>query len=101
MPDPRGSKGTTRKRRWTAAILALVAGGAALYWYQSLGPEAPRPARAGARPAVRVSVAVAARQEVPVYATGLGSVQASYTIGIHSQVEGIMARRPSSRAALR
>jgi membrane fusion protein, multidrug efflux system len=27
---------------------------------------------------------------VPVYATGLGSVQASYTIGIHSQVEGIM-----------
>jgi multidrug efflux system membrane fusion protein len=90
MPDPRGSTGTTRKRRWTAAIVALVAGGAALYWYQSPGSEAPRPARAGARPAVRVSVAIAARQDVPVYATGLGSVQASYTIGIHSQVEGIM-----------
>ncbi len=39
---------------------------------------------------MRVSIAVAARQDVPVYATGLGSVQASYTIGIHSQVEGIM-----------
>ena len=91
MPDPRGSKGATRKGRLlTAAILVVVAGGAALYWYQTPGPETARPARAGSRPAVRVSIAVAARQDVPVYATGLGSVQASYTIGIHSQVEGIM-----------
>ena len=74
----------------TATILAVLAGGAALYWYQTPGPEAARPARAGSRPAVRVSIAVAARQDVPVYVTGLGSVQASYTIGIHSQVEGIM-----------
>jgi membrane fusion protein, multidrug efflux system len=91
MPDPRGSKGATRKKHLrTAAILAVIAGAAALYWYQTPGPEAARPARAGSRPAVRVSIAVAARQDVPVYATGLGAVQASYTIGIHSQVEGIM-----------
>jgi multidrug efflux system membrane fusion protein len=93
MPDPRGSAGatTTKMRRLGVfAMLALLAGGAALYWYQAPGSDAARPARAGARPAVRVSVAVAARQDVPVYATGLGSVQASYTIGIHSQVEGIM-----------
>ena len=91
MPDLRGSEGATRKgRRLTAAILAVLAGGAALYWYQTPGPETARPARAGSRPTIRVSIAVAARQDVPVYATGLGSVQASYTIGIHSQVEGIM-----------
>jgi multidrug efflux system membrane fusion protein len=41
-----------------------------------------------------VSVAVATRQDVPVYATGLGTVQASFTIGIHSQVEGIMQEVP-------
>ena len=75
MPDPRGSAGatTTKMRRLRVfAMLALLAGGAALYWYQTPGSDATRPARAGSRPAVRVSIAVAARQDVPVYATGLG-----------------------------
>ena len=35
-----------------------------------------------------VSVAVASRQDVPIYLSGLGTVQASYTIGIHAQVDG-------------
>ena len=93
MPDQRGNEAPTpkgrtpRRRLWTAAVIAVLAGGAALYWYPASKPDAARPA---ARPAVRVSVAVAARQDVPVYATGLGAVQASFTIGIHSQVEGIM-----------
>jgi multidrug efflux system membrane fusion protein len=39
---------------------------------------------------VPVSVAPASRQDLPIYVTGLGTVQASYTIGIHSQVDGIM-----------
>jgi len=37
---------------------------------------------------VPVTVAVATRRDLPVYATGLGTVQASYTIAIHSQVDG-------------
>jgi membrane fusion protein, multidrug efflux system len=91
MPDPQGSAGAPKKGRpWVMVIFALLAVGAALYWYQAPGTDAARPARAGSRPAVRVNVAVAARQDVPVYATGLGAVQASFTIGIHSQVEGIM-----------
>ena len=40
------------------------------------------------RPAVPVSVAIATRQDVPIYLTGLGTVQASFTVGIHSQVDG-------------
>jgi multidrug efflux system membrane fusion protein len=39
---------------------------------------------------VPVSVAAVSRQDLPIYVTGLGAVQASYTIGIHSQVDGIM-----------
>ena len=35
-----------------------------------------------------MSIAVAARQDVPIYLSGLGTVQASFTIGIHSQVDG-------------
>ncbi len=85
----RGQKASSRRRfLLIAAGLAVVAGGAALYWYPAPGPgTAARPA---SRPAVRVSVAIAARQDVPVYVSGLGTVQASFTIGIHSQVEGIM-----------
>jgi multidrug efflux system membrane fusion protein len=37
---------------------------------------------------VPVSVAIVQRQDVPIYLTGLGTVQASFTVGIHSQVDG-------------
>ena len=63
MATRRGDTASIRPRSlWIAAVGVLAAGG----------------------------VAVATRRDVPVYATGLGSVQASFTIGIHSQVEGIM-----------
>jgi multidrug efflux system membrane fusion protein len=76
--------------RRTVLITAGVAGFAALglfYWYWSQGPD---PAHAGrpARAAVPVSVATASRQDVPVYLTGLGTVQALFTVGIHAQVDG-------------
>jgi membrane fusion protein, multidrug efflux system len=35
-----------------------------------------------------VSVAAVARQDIPIYLSGLGTVQASFTVGIHSQVDG-------------
>src|SRR6266851_1938337 len=42
------------------------------------------PARAG----VPVNIAAVVRQDVPIYASGLGTVQASFTVGIHPQVDG-------------
>ena len=82
--------GPGRMSRRTVLITAGVAGFAALglfYWYWSQGPD---PAHAGrpARAAVPVSVATASRQDVPVYLTGLGTVQALFTVGIHAQVDG-------------
>jgi multidrug efflux system membrane fusion protein len=86
----RGAKASIRLRfLLIAASLAVLAAGAARYWYQAEGSGSAATARPP-RPAVRVSVAVATRQDVPVYASGLGTVQASFTVGIHSQVEGIM-----------
>ena len=41
-----------------------------------------------ARAAVPVSIAVAARQNVPIYLTGLGTVQASFTVDIRAKVDG-------------
>jgi membrane fusion protein, multidrug efflux system len=70
------------------AFLAILAAGGAVYWYGVQGPRPAHAARAPARPGVPVSVVVVGRQDVPVYLTGLGTVQASFTVGIHSQVDG-------------
>jgi hypothetical protein len=75
-----------------AAGFVILAGGllgsAALYLYFA-GAPAPSPAtRAGGRPSVPVSVAVASRQDVPIYLTGIGTVQAYFTVDIHAKVDG-------------
>ncbi len=71
-----------------AAFLAILAAGGAVYWYAVQEPRAAHAARAPVRSGVPVSVATVGRQDVPVYLTGLGSVQASFTVAIHSQVDG-------------
>jgi multidrug efflux system membrane fusion protein len=79
-----------RGNRLAALILAIViGGGAALYWYLGTGgTDAGRTARAPGRPSVPVSVAIAARRDVPIYLIGLGAVQPTLSVGIHSQVDG-------------
>src|SRR5258706_8170740 len=53
-------------------------------WARTAGPgQASR-----SDSAVPVSIAVAARKDVAVYLTGLGTVQASSSVAIHSQVDG-------------
>ena len=69
------------------SCLAIGAGVGAFLWSRQ-GPDPAHAARPAARPAVPVSVAIATRQDVPIYLTGLGTVQASFTVGIHSQVDG-------------
>jgi membrane fusion protein, multidrug efflux system len=66
------------------AAAVIFAGAAGYYWHQR-GAEAKR--APGARP-IPVSVADAVRQDVPIYAGGLGTVQALNTVPIHSQVDG-------------
>jgi membrane fusion protein, multidrug efflux system len=66
-------------------VLLALAGG--LYWYWTQGPDPAHAARSG-RGAVPVSIATALRENVPIYLTGLGTVQALYTVGIHAQVDG-------------
>ncbi len=67
-----------------SAVLAVVG---LLHWYWTPGPDPAHAART-ARAAVPVSVVNAARQDVPIYLTGLGTVQALFTVGIHAQVDG-------------
>ena len=69
-----------------AGLLGIAAAIGGRYWSQA-GSEAFA-AKPAARAVVPVSVAVAARQDVPIYLSGLGTVAASFTVGIHSQVDG-------------
>jgi multidrug efflux system membrane fusion protein len=80
--------GLRRPRIGLFFTFLAVATGAAACWYWSPGPEPARSARPPARIPAPVTVAVVTRQDRPVYATGLGTVQASQTIRIHTQIDG-------------
>jgi multidrug efflux system membrane fusion protein len=81
------------KRRWVllATFLAIIAAGGGSYWFW---PQAQSPGsnRVSARAATPVSVAVVSRRDVPIYVSGLGTVQASNTVKIASQVDGKLER---------
>jgi multidrug efflux system membrane fusion protein len=82
-----GSGRISRRAVLITASAAAIAAVGLFYWYWSQGPD-PAHATRAARAAVPVSVATASRQDVPVYLTGLGTVQALFTVGIHAQVDG-------------
>ena len=85
----RQNAGRGRRAALAIIILGLLAGGAAFYWARP-GTEPAHAARPAQRPPVPVSVATVARQNVPIYLTGLGAVQASLTVGIRPQVDGTL-----------
>jgi multidrug efflux system membrane fusion protein len=79
----------SRRRRFliaAAACLLVIATGVCVQfiWRSSSTAQTP----ASPPPAVPVTVANVSRQDVPIYLTGIGTVQAVLTVGIHSQVDG-------------
>ena len=88
MVDPPTRAIRTSKRRRiiiTVCLLALAVGfGVHLVRRGVLPAQA---SRGGPQP-VPVSVATSAQQDVPIELIGLGTVQATFTVGIHSQVDG-------------
>ena len=67
-------------------VVGLAGAGA---WYELERAKPDGEAKAAAAP-VPVSVAIATREDLPIYLTGLGVVQASFTIGIRAQVVGML-----------
>jgi membrane fusion protein, multidrug efflux system len=82
--------GGARRRAIGAGIgfVGVLAAGGAYYWYDSAMAVSDRGPRAAGRPAVPVTVAVAERRDVPIYLTGLGTVQALLSIDIQARVDG-------------
>ena len=88
METSRVRSGSHRPRIVLFLSFVILGAGAAAYWYWPPAPEAARAARPPARVPAPVSVAVVTRQDRPVFATGLGTVQASSTVRIHAQIDG-------------
>ena len=83
--------GETASRRRRGALIAaalLVLAGITGTWYRLQGGGPALAAKPPVRAGVPVSVAAVERQDVPIYLSGLGTVQASFTVGIHPQVDG-------------
>jgi multidrug efflux system membrane fusion protein len=79
------TKGRSRRRfLWTAGVAIVFLVGAFALWRRI-----EQPARVVAQsPAVPVTMAPATRRDVPIFLQGLGTVAASNTIAVHSQVDG-------------
>jgi membrane fusion protein, multidrug efflux system len=85
----RADAGRPRSRIFLISAFGVaLAGAGLLYWYGTQGADPAHAARAQGRAAVPVSLATASRQDVPIFLTGLGTVQALFTVAIHSQVDG-------------
>jgi multidrug efflux system membrane fusion protein len=77
-----------RRHRILLVSALVLAGGGGGAWYAFQGAEPVKAARSSAPASVPVTIAVAAKRDLPIYITGLGAVQASFTVGIRSQVDG-------------
>jgi len=83
-----GAIGSRRRALLIVGALAIMAVTGAAYWYGPQPTATDRAARPAIRPAVPVSIALASRQDLPIYLTGIGTVQASFTVKVTAQVDG-------------
>lgn len=77
-----------RGRRILLCCAVVIGVGGAGVWYFQQGAKPVKAARSLA--AVPVTIAIATKRDLPIYLTGLGSVQASFTVGIRPQVDGML-----------
>ena len=74
-----------RHRALVISVIAVALAGAGA-WHVFARPEPVKAARAAA--AIPVTVTEVSKHDMPIYLTGLGAVQASFTVGVRAQVDG-------------
>src|SRR5262245_514624 len=73
-------------------MVVAVSGGYIGWYYRAAPSAAAAPLAAAAQPATPVSVATTARRDVPIYLTGLGTVQAFNTVTVKRRVDGELVK---------
>jgi membrane fusion protein, multidrug efflux system len=88
-------RSTSRRRVWSARALAALLAlglGTGFFWVARPGAQpAPHPA---APSAVPVSAVRAKRQDVPLYMSGIGQVQAFNAVMVRARVDGTLMKVP-------
>ena len=86
----------THGRHWYLlagiAILAAVGGGYVGWQRRATDNAAAATTSSAPSPAIPVSVATAERRDVPIYLTGLGTVQAFNTVTVKTRVDGELVK---------
>jgi membrane fusion protein, multidrug efflux system len=81
-----------KRRRWWIWLLILGVVGAAAWFLRAQAQKQSSSASAAARgrgsQPIAVSVAAAKNGNLPVYFTGIGTVEAYYTVTVHTRVDG-------------
>src|SRR5438034_1315773 len=87
-------KRAPRNRRNLLAGLAMIVAlsGGYIGWHYRAGPDAAAAPVAAPQPVIPVSVATAERRDVPIYLTGLGTVQAFNTVTVKTRVDGELVK---------
>ncbi len=75
------------KKLFTWLFLAALIGGGYVFWQQAK-PKAATASSTSAPPAVPVTTATVNKHDMPVYLTGLGTVQASQSVVLKARVDG-------------
>ena len=88
--EPTGLRTRHRPRVWLTALLCLLAAAGIVYvvWFWPAAPAGKGDRDRDANLPIPVVVATADRRDVPVYQDGLGTVQAYYTVTVHTMVDG-------------
>jgi multidrug efflux system membrane fusion protein len=94
-PPPGEGSVRPRKRGWLWFLILLALAGGGYYYYRShspfeskaASPAGPRGGGGGGAP-ISVGVAVALKEDVPYYLSGLGTVTAFNTVTVKSRVDG-------------
>ncbi len=80
-----------RARLWIGAIIAAAGLGAGVLVWRAPAAQ-PSPAAPSQPAGVPVEAASATRRNVPVYAHGIGTVQAFYSVTVRARVDGTLMR---------
>jgi multidrug efflux system membrane fusion protein len=88
--EPPDIRSRPRSRAWLTALLCLLVAAAIIYvvWFWPPNPAGRAEHDSNANQPIPVVVSTAERQDVAIYQDGLGTVQAYYTVTVHTMVDG-------------